>query len=85
MYVPVVFLSRNESVQVFFLIVCLYTYCKWRSGECWDPINRYLCCPKPGPGFLMSYVVVFLYSVETIVWFVDIGGIDDHCCSTFFP
>jgi hypothetical protein len=56
-----------------------------------DPLTGltppYVCaCPKPGPGFPTSYVVVF-WGVqwvqlrwEVIVRFIDIGGIDDHHC-----
>ena len=38
-------------------------------------------CPKPGPGFLTSHIVVFLCLVKSReVCFVDIGGIiDQHC------
>ena len=51
-------------------------------------LSRDLLCPKPGSGFLTSYVVVcFALSVqlilEVIVRFVDIGGIDDHLCLNF--
>ena len=49
-------------------------------------------CPKPGPGFSMSYVVVFFcvcvcvfseFRWEVIVHFVDFGGIVDHHCINF--
>ena len=45
----------------------------------------HLCaCPKPGPGFPTSYVMVFFMfnelKCEVIVHLVDIGGIVDHDC-----
>ena len=47
----------------------------------------YFCaCPKPGPGFTMSYVVVLLFSElrwVVIVHVVDIGWIVDHHCLHF--
>ena len=47
-----------------------------------------LCaCPKPGPEFPSSYVVVFFkfneLRWEVIVCFVNIGGIVDHHCDNF--
>ena len=46
---------------------------------------HFYACPKPGPEFPTSYVVVFLCSVssEVILRFVDIGEIDDHHCLNF--
>ena len=50
----------------------------------------YLCaCPKPGPGFPPSYVMVFLMfndlKSEVIVCFVDVGKIVDlHCLKFLF-
>jgi hypothetical protein len=84
----VVFLSGSESVGFF--IDCLYMYCRWRfsyqEGRLGIPLNRFnpphfCACPKQGPGFPTSHVMVFLCSV--IVHFVDIGGIDDHHCLNF--
>jgi len=55
----------SESVEAFFIVLYIYVLqlvIQLSRGECWDPINRFkppnLCdCPKPGPGFPMSYVV----------------------------
>ena len=50
----------------------------------------FCACPKPRPGFPMSYVMVFLFVFnglrwETIVHFVNIGGIVDcHCLNFLF-
>ena len=68
----------------------LYMYCRWRSSfqeqqvgillTCLTP--PHLCaCPKPGPGFPTSYVMVFFVfrvNESLIVRFVDIGRIVDH-------
>ena len=72
-------------------IVCLYLYCRWRSGyqngRVWIPLTglttqHFDACPKPGPGFPTSYIVVsFVFSelsLEVIVRFVDIGEIFNH-------
>ena len=49
--------------------------------------EHFCCCPKPGPGFLTSYVVMFFVfselRLEVIVHFVDIVGILDHHCLNF--
>jgi hypothetical protein len=54
-----------------------------------DLILQHFCaCLKPGPGFLMPYIVVFVmfnylrWDTE-IVHFVDIGGFVDHHCLNF--
>ena len=61
-----VFLNGSKSVQVF--NCCLYMHCQWRSsyqeGRVEIPFTGLTCthlctCSKPGPGFPMSYVVVF--------------------------
>jgi hypothetical protein len=43
---------------------------------------------KPGPGFLMSYAMIFLMfndlMWELFICFVDIGGIVDQHCLNFF-
>ena len=67
----------------------LYMYCRWRSRYQEGRIGISLtsltpphscACPKPGPGFPKSYVVVFScvqrvqLRLEVIVRFVDIGG-----------
>ena len=48
---------------------------------------HFCSCPKAGPGFQMSYVVVFFMfndlRWEVFVCFVNIGGIVDHHCSNF--
>jgi hypothetical protein len=48
------------------------------------PLPHFCACPKPGPGFPMLYVMLFLCSMilrgEVTVCFVDIGDIVDHCC-----
>jgi len=51
--------------------------CKTLLSSDFNP--PHLCtCPKTRPGFPISYVMVFFYSVSVIVRFVDIGGIEDH-------
>ena len=79
--------STSESVQVGLFISVLVLV---RAS--WDSINRlispYFCAySKPGPGFPMPYVVVFVVCVqclEVVVRFVDIiGGIVDHLCLNF--
>ena len=79
--------STSESVQVGLFISVLVLI---RAS--WDPINRFnlaiICAySKPGPGFPMPYVVVFVVCVqclEVVVRFVDIiGGIVDHLCLNF--
>ena len=86
----------------FFLIICLYIYgmysC-WRSsyqeGRIGIPLtgltlSHFCSCPKPGPGFPMSYVVLFCVQWvqlwwEVIVRFVDIGRIvAQHCLNFLF-
>jgi hypothetical protein len=54
-----------------------------------DLILQHFCaCLKPGPGFLMPYIVVFVmfnylrWDTE-IVHFVDIGGFVHHHCLNF--
>ena len=63
-----------KQITDFFLIVCLYLYSCWRSnyregggGGMAITTNRsnppHGCiCPKPKPGFLASYIKVFLCS-----------------------
>ena len=92
----VVFLNSSQFVQV---CCCLFIYVlPWRSNYqergVWIPLTGltlpHICaCPMPGPGFLMSYVVILLMFSElrweVIVHFVDIGGIiDHHSCLNFF-
>ena len=53
-----------------------------------DLTSLHVCaCPKPGPGFTTSYVMVFLvFSVlrlDVIVHFVDIVGIVNHHCLNY--
>ena len=47
----------------------------------------FCACPKPGPGFTTSYVMVFLVFSElrweVIVHFVDIVGIVNHHCLNY--
>ena len=56
-----------------------------------NQFNSAICCacPKHRPGLSTAYTVVlsvFSESMwEVIVRFADIGEIDDHHCSTFFP
>jgi hypothetical protein len=52
----------------------------------WYPINRFnppqLCtCPKPGPGFQTSYVILVFCVRDDC--FVNIGRIVDHHCLNF--
>ena len=50
-------------------------------------LPHFCACPKPEPGFPMSYVMFFfLFNDLTsgfIVCFIDINGIVDHHCLTF--
>jgi hypothetical protein len=77
-------------------ILCLYTYCRWRSsyqeGRVGIPLTgltrpHFCACPKPEHGFPTSYVgtvvVYFVFSEFIYVIFVDIDGIDDHHCLNF--
>jgi hypothetical protein len=45
-------------------------------------------CPKSGPEFPMPYVMVFFMFndlwLEAIVYYVDIDGIVDHHCLSFY-
>ena len=88
------FICLNESVYVFlsFIYIC---YCRWRSsyqdGRVEIPLTGltlpyFYVCPKPGPGFSVSYVVVFFMFQSFEIWadclFCCIGGIvDHHCCN----
>jgi hypothetical protein len=66
-------------------------YCRWRSSYQEERVGisltgltlpHFCACPKPGPGFPTSYVVVFFVFSKlrcpVIVRFVDIRGIVDH-------
>ena len=48
---------------------------------------HFCVCPKSGPGFPTSYVMVFvcaqLAKMRDSCSFIDIGGIDDHHCLNF--
>ena len=64
----------------------------YQDGEGLHPINgfappHFFACPKPEPGFPMSYVTVcFMFNYfmwEMIVTFIDIGGVVDHHCLNF--
>jgi hypothetical protein len=57
----------------FFIIILNFVFMKLileiqlSGGRSWDHINRFYlplfcACPKPGPGFLMAYVVVFIFA-----------------------
>ena len=64
------------------------------SEEGWsDFVNQFnppyfYACPKLGPGFPMTYIMVFFvfncFRWEVIDRFVDIGEIVDHYCLIFF-
>ena len=68
-----------------------YHYCsnqELRGVPLTDLTSLHVCaCPKPGPGFTTSYVMVFLvFSVirlDVIVHFVDIVGIVNHHCLNY--
>ena len=79
--------SESEYVESF-LIISLYTYFCLRShyqkGYAMIPLSGLIpsqvcVCPKPGPEFPTSYVLVFVMfdqlKWEIIVGFVDIGEI----------
>ena len=81
-----------------FFIIYFYLYCHWRlSYQEGRPrfgipltcltLPHFCACPKPGPGFPTSYVMVFFVLSElrweAIVCVVDIGGIGDHRCFYF--
>jgi len=53
----VVFISRSEAVQVFY-IICLYLYCRWRSNYQEEWVGMFVC-PNQGLEFPTSYVVGF--------------------------
>ena len=85
-FVIVCGLFEWKWIWVYFL-----WYCQRRSSHqerrvgipLTDLTPPHLCaCPKPGPGFPMSHVVVFLCWWE-MDCFVDIVGIDDHQCLSF--
>ena len=57
--------------------------CMFVSVPCLGLAQLYVCvCIMPWPGFLTLYIVVFFMFTylrsEVIVYFVDIGGIDDY-------
>ena len=92
----VVFLNWSQFVQV--CCCCFFIYVlPLRSNyqEVWIPLTGltlpHICaCPTPGPGFLMSYVMILFLMFselrwEVIVRFVNISGIfDHHSCLNFF-
>ena len=64
-----IYFSGSESAYVF--IFCLYMYRCWRSSyeevRVGIPLTLHVCvCPKPNPALLTSYVMVFLYSMNSV-------------------
>jgi hypothetical protein len=82
---------KLESVQVFYRLITYVLPLKFQLSKgrvgiplCGLTLPPFCPCPKPGPGFPVSHVVVF-NMISELKWkliflFVDNGGIIDHHC-----
>jgi hypothetical protein len=83
---------RSSYLAIMSVLIFISDYCHWKPSYqekkveiSFTGLTPYFCaCPKLGPGFPMSYVMVFFafdefsWDVGVIVRLVDIGGIDEH-------
>jgi hypothetical protein len=53
---------------------CRYSYQEERVGIQLASLTHLCACPKPGPGFSQSYVMLFLYSVRDRPFNLKVGG-----------
>ena len=59
-----------------FVVICLFLYClikisNYQKGRVWIPLTglklpHFCVCPKPGPGFQRSNVMVFFFLLSMI-------------------
>jgi len=60
-----------------FVVICLFLYClikisNYQKGRVWIPLTglklpHFCVCPKPGPGFQRSNVMVFFFYFQCLV------------------
>ena len=82
---PFLLMENNHEQTTFHINDCYWSATVSRRDWGWDAINRFsqphVCaCPKSGPGFPTSYVVVFLCSTSSIKIRGSLCWIDDHHC-----
>ena len=91
-FTPWLFLCTLKGERLLLILLSLLFKSRVEGGGRGVPLtdltSLHVCvCPKPGPGFTTSYVMVFLvFSVlrlDVIVHFVDIVGIVNHHCLNY--
>jgi hypothetical protein len=84
----VVFMYTQRWEVIVDIVIITVQIKSWGGVPLTDLTSLHFCaCPKPGPGFTTSYVMVFLVFSElrwdVIVHFFDIVGIVNHHCLNY--